>query len=51
MDTFNSQMLTVKNILFLLKVSMQNESGPKGYSHFYEQDVTWPFYSVVMATT
>ena len=32
--------------MWLLKVSMQNESGPEGYLHFCEQDVMWSFYSV-----
>jgi len=32
--------VAVKNILWLLKVSMQNESRPEGYSYFCEQVVT-----------
>jgi len=43
---FQQPHVAVKNILCLLKLSMQNESGPKGYPHFYEQDVMWSFYSV-----
>jgi len=33
-------LIAVKSILRLLKVSMQNESGHKGYLHFFEEDVT-----------
>ena len=32
--------------MWLLKVSMQIESGPMPHLHFCEQDVTWSFYSV-----
>jgi len=32
--------------MWLLKASIQNESRPKAYLHFCEQDVTWSFYSV-----
>jgi len=32
--------------IWLLKVSMQNESEPEAYWHFCEKDVTWSFYSV-----
>jgi hypothetical protein len=34
--------------MWLLKVSMQNESGPEGYLHFCEQDLTWSFYSELL---
>jgi len=33
--------------MWLLKVSMQIESGPMPHLHLCEQDVTWSFYSVV----
>ena len=42
---FQEPHVAVKNIAWLLKVYMQNESGPEGYCHFCEQDVTWSFYS------
>jgi len=31
--------------MWLLKVSMENESGPEVYLDSCEQDVTWSFYS------
>jgi len=43
---FQQPHVAAKNILWLLQVSMQNESGPEGHSHFCEQDMTWSFYSV-----
>jgi len=37
---------TIYRNMWLLKVSMQNESGPEGYLHFCELDVTPSFYCV-----
>jgi len=47
MDTFNRHKMFFYRNMWLLKVSMQNESGPEAYFHFCEQDVTWSFYNVV----
>jgi len=32
--------------MWLLKVSIRIESRPMPHLHFFEQDVTWSFYSV-----
>jgi len=42
---FHHSHVAVKNMMWLLKLTMQNESVPEEYLHFSEQDVMlWSFY-------